>query len=320
MLNTLYIDAGNPNALSKDHMYPYYGAIYRELLNLGAVTTCHGYVANIKSLLSRVDTNFDCIVYGLGYFAVQDPVWFGKVEGLSELDIPVVAMLHKPQHLLQEKLNFCRLNKIDFLFYPDITCKEYATQVGAHPIKTWHTADPNIFHPREVEKEYDLGFSGALHSGDKVKGPAQNIRPRVHETLLKNGSYKMFWNGSDSVAPRIKNLNEYAAYINKSKIWLATTGPCGFIGPRYFEVMMSKTLLLCNDMPLQYGDVFVDGENCVIFKNDLSDLTEKIDHFLSDREDLERVAENGYDLAVNHFTWKHMAIELIEKIKGMSDV
>jgi spore maturation protein CgeB len=317
MLNILYIDSGN--ALSKDHMYPYYGAIYRELTNLASVTTIQGYVKNIDMLMAQLGKKIDCIIYGLGYFAVQNPVWFGKVEGLPESDIPVIAMLHKPQHLLEEKLNFCRLNKIDILFYPDITCNEYAAQVGAHPIKTWHTADPGIFHPRNVEKEYDIGFSGALHGGNKVKGPAQNIRPRVHEMLLKNGSYKMFWNGSDSIAPRIKNVNEYATYINRSKIWLATSGPCGFIGPRYFEVMMSKTLLICNDMPLQYDNVFVDGENCVIFKNDLSDFIEKIDHYLNNKDDLARVIENGYNLAVGHFTWKHMAIELIEKIKSLSN-
>lgn len=318
MLNILYIDAGN--ALHEDHMYPYYGAVYRELLRLGSVTTCQGHVGNIKSLLSQVDIRFDCIIYGLGYFAVQDPTWFGKVEGLAELNIPTIAMLHKPQHLLQEKLDFCRLNKIDILFYPDITCKEYAKQVGAYPIKTWHTASPDIFHPRNVEKEYDLGFSGALHGGNKVKGPAQNIRPRVHEMLLKKGSYKMFWNGSDSITPRIKDTNEYATYINKSKIWLATSGPCGFIGPRYFEVMMSKTLLLCNDMPLQYDGVFINGENCVIFKNDLSDLIEKIDYYLNHQEELDRITENAYNLAVNHFTWKHMAIQLIEKIRSLPNV
>lgn len=317
MINILYIDAGN--ALDEDHTYPYYGAIYRELLRLGSVTTYQGYVGNIKSLLSQVGVRIDCIIYGLGYFAIQDPSWFGKVEGLSELNIPTVAMLHKPQHLLQEKLDFCRVNKIDILFYPDITCEEYAAQVGAHPIKTWHTADPNIFCPRELQKEYDLGFSGALHGGDKIEGPARNIRPRIHELLLKNDSCKVFWNGSDSIAPRIKNVNDYAKCINRSKIWLATTGPCGFVGPRYFEVMMSRTLLLCNNMPLQYKGVFVDGENCATFENDLSDLTEKIDHYLNDQRDLERVANNGYTLAVNHFTWRHMAIKLLEKIRDMSN-
>tara|TARA_R110000822_G_scaffold8451_11_gene33206 strand:+ start:773 stop:1732 length:960 start_codon:yes stop_codon:yes gene_type:complete len=317
MMKILYIDGGH--VLHENHMYPYYGGVYRELLNLASVTTYQGFVGNINSFLSYLDQDFDCIIFGLGYFANGSINWYSKIEGLSELTIPTVAMLHKPQNMLNEKLEFCRINKIKILVDPDITYKKYAARAGALPFRTWYTADPTIFHPRDIQKKYDIGFSGALHGGGKLKGPAKDVRPRVGELLQSNKSYKIFWNGSDSVSPRITNIEEYATKINESKAWLSTSGPLGILGPRYFEIMMSKTLLVCNEMPLQYEGVFVDGENCLIFKNDLSDLGGKLDYYLSHEEERKKIIERAYTLATNHFTWKHMALKLIDKIQEVAD-
>ncbi len=80
---------------------------------------------------------------------------------------------------------------------------------------------------------------------------------------------------------------------------------------------MSKTLLLCNKMPYQYEDVFVDGVNCIMFENDLSDLNEKIDYYLKNEEERNKIIETAYDTAVNNYTWKHMAEKLLKEIEEL---
>ena len=73
------------------------------------------------------------------------------------------------------------------------------------------------------------------------------------------------------------DIEEYASLVGSAKIWIATTGPLEDVGPRYFEVGLSKTLLFCNKMSDEvYGGRFVDNHNCVMFDNDLNDFNDKL--------------------------------------------
>ena len=103
-------------------------------------------------------------------------------------------------------------------------------------------------------------------------------------------------------------------------MWLATTGPNNDISPRYFEVMLSKTLLLCNSMPYEYEDVFKDGENCVMFDNDLSNLSQKIDYYLNNEQERNRIIDNAFKMVTGGYTWEHMADKLLAQIGEMKNV
>lgn len=314
-MNILYID--NKHILHKDYMYPYYGAVYRELAKMANVYLYNGDARNVANSLLKTDMKIDCIVYGLGYFAQGNPSFFQKVHDLDKLKIPVMCMLHKPQSLLREKLEFCKINKIDLLLDSQSTFKEYGEIAGVRSIRLPFTATPEYFHPRqEIKKQYDIGFSGALHGSGKISGPTRDLRTRVKDLLEDRKKYNVFWNGSDSITTRISSVEEYAKKMNQSKIWLSTTGPMEDIGPRYFEVILSKTLLFCNEMLEQNADYFVDGETCITFKNDLSNFEEKLDYYLKNDNERNAIIERSYDLFLNNFTWKHMAEKIIEEIKA----
>ena len=77
-MRILYIDGGQ--VLHENYMYPYYGGVYRELLNFASVTTYQGFVGNINSFLSYLNQEFDCIIFGLGYFANGNANWYSKIE------------------------------------------------------------------------------------------------------------------------------------------------------------------------------------------------------------------------------------------------
>ena len=78
---------------------------------------------------------------------------------------------------------------------------------------------------------------------------------------------------------------------------------------------MSKTLLLCNRMPEQYEDYLTDEVNCVMFENDLSDFDKKLDYYLNNESEMNKVIETAYDTAINNYTCYHMAKKLIDEIK-----
>jgi hypothetical protein len=310
-MKILYIDHGN--VVRDNYMYQYYGDLYRELKKVADV---HLYEKPVRNFTKVNDSDIDCVMFGLGYFTQTNIEAYSLLKGLADVKVPVVCLLHKPQTMLEEKLNFCKINNIDILMDTNITYKEYGESVGAKAIRFWFTADPSVYYPREVTKLYDFGFSGADHGGAKIKGPANNLRNRVRK-LLSQTDKNVFWNSTRDLSYRIQSVEEYATKMSECKIWLATTGPNNDISPRYFEVMLSKTLLFCNDMSYQYEGLFIDGVNCVTFKNDLSDFNQKLEYYLSNEDEMEKIIKNAYDMVIENYTWEHMARKLIKEVEEL---
>lgn len=315
-MKILYVDY--PHNLSEDQTFRYYGDLYRELVKTENVVV---HPPGIFDMPSLHQAGFECIVFGLGYFTQTDLSYYAEQKGLKESNIVKVSMLHKLGHNLQNKVQFCKDNNFDLIMDPHITYKEHATQSGCESFRFWFNADPKIFHPREINKLYDVGFSGASHPNGKERtknSPTNNLRNRVHQALLMK-DYNIYWNmdPTDKNHKRISSLEEYASLMNKSKIWLATTGPFLDVGPRYFEVMMSKTLLLCNKMPEEYEGVFIDGYNCVMFENDLSDFYQKLDYYLNNDEERNIIINNAYEFVMANHTVKNMADKFNQKIREL---
>jgi len=310
-MKILYIDHGN--VVRDNYMYQYYGDLYRELKKDNKIYLYQGAFKNAEQIKGA---GIDCLIFGLGFFAQRDPECYKEIKGLKELNIPVVCMIHKLRTLLKEKIHFCKVNEIDILLDPHITYIEHGEQIGCQSIRFWFKASPEIYYHRDVEKKYDVGFSGASHGDGKIVGPTRNLRDRVHQKLLEKNR-NIFWNSSKEgkVQYRISSVEEYATKINQSKVWIATTGPFLDVSPRYFEIMLSKTLLFCNKMPYEYEDIFQDGVNCVMFENDLSDFDEKLDFYLNNEDEMNKIIENAYDIAVNNHTTKHTADEILRNIK-----
>lgn len=313
-MKILYIDAGND--LFDDAMYKYYGDLRRELEKLADISH---YITRslppIQSLCSN--DNFDAVVFGIGYFALPNSSFYGSIPGLKELDIPTIGLLHKPQTLLTEKLNFFKINNFDLLGDSQCTYKEHGKISGVKSFRSWWTATPDFFYPRNVEKVYDLGFSGALHGSGKITGETQDLRTSAYEILKNKKDLNLFWNGSDSVSSRISSMEDYATKISESKIWLSTTGPALDVGTRYFEVALSKTLLFCNHMPEQYSEVFIDGQTCITFNNDLTNFEEKLDYYLNNPVESQTIVDKAYEKVLNNYTWKHMALNLLKEVENV---
>ena len=311
-MKILYIDHGN--RLSESYTYQYYGDLYRELCELAEVYVFQGIPDDIVALTQG--HKFDCVIFGLGYFAQRDPRAYGVINKLNELDSLVVCLIHKPQIMLKEKLSFCKFNNIDLLVDSQVTYKDYGNLLDTESIRIWFSATPKIYKPREVPVIYDVGFSGASHGNGKIEGPTADLRDRVHHRLVEK-DLKLFWNRQTAVSDRISSTEEYATKMNECKIWIATTGPVLDVSPRYFEVILSKTLLFCNEMPKQYEGVFIDGVNCVTYKNDLSDFDEKLNFYLTNESERVKIIENAYDTFLNNYTSKHMCLKLLNKIEEM---
>ena len=181
--------------------------------------------------------------------------------------------------------------------------------------------DPSIFKPRNLEKKYDIGFSGALHAENIYPYGAfkkKNIRSKIHDLLKNINKINYFWKSTDVLeTARIHDNIEYAETVNSSKIWIATQAAFGDITPRYFEIMGSGTLLFCEKNDGRYRSIFKNRTNCIEFKSDLSDFLSLLNDLVENEQEIRNISSNGYSDAQQFHTWDIRAKELISIIEGL---
>lgn len=120
-----------------------------------------------------------------------------------------------------------------------------------------------------------------------------NLRKEVKNRLrLLEGKYRIFIH--DSGADGKISISDYAAIVRSSRITLSISG-LGWDCLRHYEIPAIGSVLLVNEPTIKIGDFFADGEECIMFANDLSDFDSKLEYYLSDysAERLELIRKNG---------------------------
>lgn len=303
-MRILYCDPSVNSPTSRN--YKYYDGVVEQLMKIEG---CEVYLhQGIPHRLSDSNIEFNFVVFGLGWF---NHGFFGEI---PELNIPSVCILFKPQNDLQKKLDFCKINKVSRILTPVPRTSEYESMTGIKTILFPYGHCPNTFHPRpNIEKRIDVGFSGALHENKHYPDgsfPVKNIRTKIGEKLASISNIEVYWNSSDDRPSRIPSYEEYAEKICSSKMWIATQAAFGDVTPRYYEILSSGTLLLCQSIPEEYKHIFVNEVNCVEFENDLSDFSEKVELYSRDEVLRNKITSKAVIDASSH-TWKNRAEELV---------
>ena len=305
-INVLVIDPIVNSKYSKQ--YKHYNDLYNEL---SKVCNCHLYsktdfsdIEEVISIVKKKNFSPDIIYFGMGWFALNKEVFEKKIIKRNPNNIPIVGYLYKAQNHLNEKLFFIKNNLFNSIVTPLPYFEEYERSTGIKFNLLPNAADSKIFFDRKLKKIYDVGFSGALHDNhlyDAGSFNTFNIRSRAQDLLRSQKGIKAFLNGSDDIKKRIPSFKEYAIKLSQSMIWISTPGPYEEIVDRYYEIGMSKTLLFCSEIPNSYKDILIDGYNCVVFKNDMSDFLSKFYFCLKEKKYVEKIIENAF----NDFHSKH---------------
>ena len=306
-MRILYCDPTIHSSTSDN--YKYYDGVFDELVKM---KNCDVFLhRGMITDMTPAETQFDAIVFGLGWFNHK---FYGEIKNLN---IPSVCILFKPQNDFGDKLDFCKINKVDRILTPVPRVSEYREATGIETVLFPYGYCPSTFHPRrDVEQTTDVGFSGALHENKHYPPESflvENLRTKVGEKLNLMNKVRVFWNSSDDRPSRIPGYEDYARKINSSKIWIATSAAFGDITPRYYEVLASGTLLFCQKIPDDYRHIFISGENCVEFASDLSDFEENLEKYIEDDELRKSVVTRAVSDSQNH-TWKNRADEILKII------
>ncbi len=316
----LVVDPLVHSKLSKQ--YEHYNYLYDELCK---VCNCLLYQKKNFSDISEIlnyakKRNFfpEVIYFGMGWFALDEEKF--KKDLKNDGNIPLVGFLYKAQNYLKTKLDFLKKNNFNLIVTPLPACEEYKFQTGIECKLLAKAGDSKIFFDRKEKKIYDIGFSGALHDNHLYENGSFrtfNIRSRAQDLLNSEKGIKAFLNGSDDIKKRIPSYKEYAKKISQSQIWIATPGPHEEIVERHYEIGMSKTLLFCSEIHPIYKNIFVDGHNCIIFKNDLSDFLERFYFCMENKELIENIIQNAYKEFTNDHSYKSRAFQLKQFFKEL---
>lgn len=297
--------------------YDYYDGIVNTL-DKDRLLICRGWVDNIDRIFENHGFYPDLIILGYGFFNFR---FFDVIPQIKSRN--TACLLFKPQNDLVEKISFCEKNDIKHIFTPvpyiveNFPKQERITQLP-------YGIDENVFKNLRIDRNIDVGFTGALHESKHYPQGAfknDNIRTKIGtilDRLSGQQKFNLFWKSSDKEQARIPSYSEYCKTLNSSKIWIATSAAFGDITPRYFEVAASGALLMCEEVPNSYKHIFRDGENCVTFRNDLQDFEEKI-LFYTSRENethLRRITDQATEEFKSMHTWKCRANQILDIMKN----
>lgn len=172
----------------------------------------------------------------------------------------------------------------------------------------------------DIEKEYSV-FS--------VHGNTHPMREEVTKLLLDmNIPESYIWINADFFFSKYNPYSEddkrkvsrldywgYLEKIAKSKIGVSVRG-WGRDTLRRWEIPLYDTLLFTHDIGIETPYPFEDGKTCIMFRNDLSDLKEKIEYYLKDENECIRIAREGHRHLLRHHTTEQRAKYLLELIRN----
>jgi glycosyltransferase involved in cell wall biosynthesis len=194
--------------------------------------------------------------------------------------------------VLEQHKQLCKLLNIDILLN---STESYLPNFDGLVKKSYwfpNSYPDELMLPKDIEKTIDVGFCGNVLN-----------RGHVINSLDKYGIKKdIFIIGDDMVDV----INSYKIHLN-----------CNIsndINYRTFETTGCGTFLITNYTP-GLEKLFDIGKEIVVY-NDLNDLDNKVNYYLENEEEREKIAKSGYKRAKKEHTYFERAKSLIEIIKN----
>lgn len=156
--------------------------------------------------------------------------------------------------------------------------------------------DPEWHSKQNLEQIYDVAFIGQLGRGWR-KRLLLNLKKDFPNSFISSADCKDI-SKIYSQAKIVVNYN-----VNND------------INMRVFEALCSGSLLLTNEIKNNgFNELFKDKEHLVVYDGSYKNLKEKIEYYLENEEERERIAKNGSELVLKNHTYKHRTDFVLKKI------
>lgn len=227
--------------------------------------------------------------YGVYDYAGMDKQYFPGVAFVLEAgDTPQSTRMHA-----------MKVPKFHGVVTPDWESSQIFSQMGANSVWMPHWADHRIFHPGyDVTPEYDVV---STCGGRKVTAAIQ-------EALGTRFNNERYFFGQD-----------HAKRLLKGRI-VFQCSQFGEMTRRPFEGMACGRMVLTDRLPVctRMHELFKDGEE-IVYYDSAKDAIEKVEHYIANPEERERIARNGAAKVAELHTVAHRVNVIEELIKEIQN-
>lgn len=243
-----------------------------------------------------------------------------KINTSSLNEIKKIYFLNKEYKKLSSRFDYCKKNKIDEVFTVHPNAELWSKEQSLN-IKQMHFGiSLERFGYDGEPKKIDFAFTGSLHNShldyrSKVKEELF-IKERLH--TKSNFDWRNF--GKNVLKPEYNMLNiywaefgardifyrnllpfdkKYGRFLKETKMMLNTPSAVGIFNTRFFELMASKTLILCPRVD-SYNGLLEDNTNCLMYNPDMSDFQDVFMRGVNDVLLREKIVNNAYENVKEH--------------------
>jgi len=172
-----------------------------------------------------------------------------------------------------------------------------------------HCIDPKIFNNWKQKKDI-----GILSVGTFMHKSTKGLRTYFYETAKKVKT-KTYRAKADRYLRQYTGKN-FSKIINRAKI-TGTTNTVWQVLAKCMEIPASYSCMFCNYSHDMEELGFVDDETYVLWNE--KNLKEKLEYYLKNPNELQRITENGYKVVHEKHTVQVRAQEWMAYIKDMMD-
>jgi hypothetical protein len=294
-----YYYRGLPDAVVKES---FRSGNYRAVL-IRSHLQCLAFL--IRGLLGMMRSRDNALVIGLGF---SETFWFRIRFIFPRLVKGAVAYyFFKPQRNWKKKLLFANSSCVTYSFTPIPlpSCQEDKVVTLPYGYPDW------LIDKSRTSERYDVSLTGARHDSRHYAAGAYrspDLRGRINDYLLSiAGDARIFCNVSDDKIFPILSYERYLEVLLSSRVCIATLSAHNDVNPRYFEIIGSRSILLC-ERPIGIYEKLLSGVPGILFFNStIEDFISQLDTALTQ---VKPDPTKFYQLAIDH-SWTARAKTIV---------
>lgn len=237
--------------------------------------------------------------------------------------IPKLYFLNKEYKKLTRRLEYAKEQGFDLITTVHPLARDWANLYNLNIVQNHFGINHDRFNLGwgVNKKKIDFCFTGSLHANHLdyryiAKSGLFNDRfinlksnrgwYSLNKEIIKSPFDKknIYWAefGAKRFLGRslLPHGKKYAELLNSSKVSLNTPSATGIFNTRFFELMASKTLILCPKLEKVYDGILVDNENCLMYENSAVGFAEKLGEILENYNSLSGIIETAYQYSFFH--------------------
>ena len=252
-------------------------------------------------------------------------------------NIPKIYFFNKEYKKFATKVEYCKKNNFDIICTVNLNYEKWKSKYNINFVYLPFGINLENFKFLNIEKKYDLSFTGSLHetfTNQRLNFKKEIFLPHLlnlksnhglHSIFRKNflkkkyQKFKIFWAewGAKNFIGRslLPTGLKYSKLMNSSNFFFNTLSAANIINTRFYEIMASGSVVLCPEN-INYGNFLENEKNCVMIKNDCSDLYEKLTYYKENSKKLESII--NYSLILSkEFSYEKRIDDLCLKIRKL---